>query len=155
MIGVLIAGFLGLVDSPSQFEVELGFELPNPYSWQSSNTPEEPIFVDCSEPAGDGCSHGQSSHWVYVGTVGRALYAPHWQDAPRFDALLEANGWTPVEWRQVGPATNGTDMIRIPVAYELTTQTETGICFRRLERDSGHPDAISVSLHLYPCETEQ
>ncbi|MFY0638821.1 hypothetical protein [Maricaulis maris] len=154
MIGALVAGLLVLDDSPSQFERELGFALPYPYSWQSSITPVEPIFVHCSEPAGSGCPHGQVSHWDYTGTVGRALYAPHWQDAPGFYALLEAYGWTPVEWQQVGPGNNGTNLIRIPVAYELTTRTDTGVCYRRLERDTGYLDAIGVSLHLYPCETE-
>lgn len=155
MIGVLIAGLLAFEDSPSQFELALGFELPAPYSWQNSITPDEALFVHCGEPAGSGCPHGQGSHWDYSGTVGGALYAPHWQNAPRFDVLLEANGWTPVEWRQVGLGNDSAGSIQIPIAYELTTRTDTGICYRRLERDTGYLDAIGVTLHLYPCETEQ
>lgn len=155
MIGVLVATLLALDSSPSQFELALGFELPAPYSWQSSVTPEEPLFVHCGEPAGSGCPHGNGSHWDYSGTVAHALYASHWQNAPRFDALLEANGWTVVDWREVRLENHSTDLIRIPTAYELTTRTETGICYRRLERDTGYLDAIGVSLHLYPCETEQ
>ena len=155
MIGILIAGLLVFEDNPSQFELALGFELPAPYSWQSSVTPEEPLFVHCGEPAGNGCPHGNGSHWDYSGTVGQALYAPHWQNAPRFDVLLEANGWIPVEWRQVGPGNNGAGSIQVPIAFELTTRTDAGICYRRLERDTGYLDAIGVTLHLYPCETEQ
>jgi hypothetical protein len=153
-----------LTDDQATLERELGFELPEPYVF----VPDEysPLYIHCNEPPGSGCPHGDSGHWEISGTVGQALYfTERWQNAPSFHDLLIANGWeveTSTSLR-VGdpllaedyPDADQRPEFERPDAYIRSEPTEDGVCLRRLARNYGYPDAIAMTLHIYPCEPTQ
>ncbi|MBI1235366.1 MAG: hypothetical protein GC188_01620 [Alphaproteobacteria bacterium] len=153
-----------LADDQAILERELGFELPEPYRFVPTH--ETPLYIHCNELPRSGCPHGDRGHWDVSGTVGQALYlTERWQNAPRFHDLLIANGWE-VETSTIFPvgdplfAEDISDADQRPVferpdTYIRPTSDDISACLRRLERNYGYPDAIGMTLHIYPCEPDQ
>jgi hypothetical protein len=138
MISAIIVGLL-LSDPPiTQFEHDLGFELPAPYTFVAEG---ELLTIECSGNL-SACPDGELSSWQHVGYIGTGRDSGHWGSIPPIGTLLIANGWHALRPAESEPVTT----------FVNNHETKAGICSRYLTMNGGYTDAVGIIFIVLPCQ---
>lgn len=144
MIGPIFAGLMFSSQPAGQFEQDLGFDLPEPFVFESNMSADMPVSVLCNEPEGSGCPHFDRSHWDYIGYVAARRDSDQWGNVLPMGELLVSNGWIAVR-PETGDRVTG---------FRKTYALQPGICAKYLSIDYSYRDALGVTLHIVPCIDE-